>query len=1081
MRGFAAVAALVILAAVGLSLLVLPSSREVGTMLLRDQKYDQSRAYFEQQIAAGDISPQTIAALLQIYTQYGDVDRAIALVERYESEVGTTADVLARLADLYFADRRHGLYVQALTRLVEVAPTLERLETLAEAHYRRGDPLARTAVLRKIRELGLSTAQHLLDLGELEVVAGNYIEAVDAYETAWNLDASSFDWSYRIRLFELAMRAGPRDRGVEIVRRAFDGTETPAIHLAFAQSALANDHAELAVELLLATPTLEMDSEPWRTALAFALRRTGRDDEAWDYLSRWWAKNLLPMTAAPDFVDLALGRQRLDIALAVVDKLGIEMLGTPVVVSLVSALHRAGRMADVDAVLERIGTDALADAPVLAAEILLARDDRVGAERFADLALASTDLTYDERITLASILSDLGRDEGAFDLLSNAMTDPEFPVEGMLLLGQLYGRLGLSEDGYWDLTSLLARRNTPRLRAVWANLAMLTDRRDVVLDWLAREPDVDPIALTDLYFTAERLEAWPIAVETARRLLAIDPGGAARMRLAFALYRVGDNEAALSAIAPVVPRDQSAEPLYADILRALGRTEELLTLWRVQFARPTLDPEERRNLLYALLEAGADDVVWEDLVALAIRDGGGWWYTLAQSAARLGRKDILAEVVAARVSLVDPRGEDATSMVYALAEVDRAATLPILKALTSKAPEQWSDAYLSTLRDLDRTDELIAWTTGRLSIETDATRALSLAYGLAEMAPARRAATAIEPHATKNREFAQLYADVLRRAGRPGDAVAFEVSMVDAGRFGDEFADGVAFRALESGDRKTAERLFRRLAAAAGPDSDIMKQLFYLWGPRPRADVLDWLENRARAADGADRTVWITKLIELRAGERAASVIGGVDKARGPGELMLLVRARALGEDRKALSEAIAATIGTTRSTEDLREVAAIAEASRDRGHVIKAWLAFLRIKPSNPEAHRTLGLIAYDEGRLIDAERHLGAFLSGGDGDHETNYFYGEVLTRTDRAAQAMPFYRRALDQLMAKPKREFLEEVARASLLRRLGKVEDAVELMAALLDQRPTDRSLRADFADLLIQKGDLRRARTVLRMK
>lgn len=148
---------------------------------------------------------------------------------------------------------------------------------------------------------------------------------------------------------------------------------------------------------------------------------------------------------------------------------------------------------------------------------------------------------------------------------------------------------------------------------------------------------------------------------------------------------------------------------------------------------------------------------------------------------------------------------------------------------------------------------------------------------------------------------------------------------------------------------------------------------------------------------------------------------------------------------------------------------------------ITRTWQAVLKAAPADDQAQRTLGLIAYDEGRLIDAERLLGAYLANGQGDYEANYYFADTLARTARGAQAMPYYRRTHQQLMAIDARDFTQEVLRANLLRRLGRTPEAVELMDALIRQRPEDDGLRADFADLLIETGDLSRARTILKLK
>jgi tetratricopeptide (TPR) repeat protein len=1093
MRGFAALIALVILLAIGLSLLVLPSGEQVGIMLLRDREYDQARSYFEKQIDAGDLSAPTVSALLKIYIEYGDVERAIALVERYEDVTGQSAAILSQLAELYRTDRQFGLYLRTMAQLAAVEPTQERLETLADAYFKAGDIEAQIATLLKLRDLGLISAERLIELSDLLVTTGQYDQAIVMLSEALARDPSKLDWSQRMSLFDLMLHRGRTQQALDLLPGWTDETTPDQVLISLAQTAIAYNQIDAAIRILESRPALETTNQNWRSTLAYALRRDGRDEAAWTRMRTWWRDRILPLTSAADLVELALRNKDLDLALDVVDQLGLEMLGPMPVLGLVAELHRAGRTETVDRLLAQIGPEALEDAPVLAAEIWLAREDPSAASRYADIALARLDgdgsgnraLPLDERVALAGVLNALGRTEAAFDILAAQMTDPALPAEGMILLGELYAKLDLAEDGFWDITALLARQNSPRLRAVWANLALLTDRRDVVLEWLGRELDITPTVLTDLYYLAENRGAWDIAVSAAKRLVLATPGDESSLRLAYALFSLGDLQTALTVVAPVVARNEEAEPLYADVLRGLGRTEALIGLWRLQIARPGISAERREELVYALLEAGADDAVFLDLRDYATQRGGFWWSTLAQSALRLGRMDDLVPTMIDRIKTGDPASDETASVLYALADVDRAAALPAYRDLADRAPKLWADSYLSALRDLGRIDELVAWTTDQLGKQTDTQEALALAYALADMTTPEMAARGIEPLAGNSEELAGLYTDLLRRAGRSKDALAFEIEMATSNAFGADFTRGVAFRALEGGDRKTAERLFRTIAGTASPNSETMKQLFYLWGPRPRPEVLDWIEARAKATSGTERQAWLDKLLELRAGTRTAEVIGGVDGAETESELVRLVRAlaqdRTKGRDTKTLRGALAKAIERVKQPELLRELAQIAEQIRDRGLVRKAWQAVLAVAPKDPIAHRSLGLAAYGEGRLIDAEQHLGAYLSQGDGDYEANYFFGDTLTRTNRKPQAVPFFKKAQAQLLAKPKRDFQEEVARANLLRRLGKIEDAVKVMEGLLTQRPTDRALRADLADLLIEKGDLRRARDVLGRK
>lgn len=175
MRHFAVITGFVVIVALGLSFLLLPSGKELGTMMLRDREYEASRKYFEEQIAAGDRSPQVVTGLLEIYIRNGDVDRAIDLVGSYEEAIGTGPDILRRLAELYRQDRRFGLYLHTLERLAAIEPTEARIEELADAYYKAGKTEKQVAALNWLRSFGTMPVGRQLELADLQVATGDYM------------------------------------------------------------------------------------------------------------------------------------------------------------------------------------------------------------------------------------------------------------------------------------------------------------------------------------------------------------------------------------------------------------------------------------------------------------------------------------------------------------------------------------------------------------------------------------------------------------------------------------------------------------------------------------------------------------------------------------------------------------------------------------------------------------------------------------------------------------------------------------------------------------------------------------------
>ncbi|HEY0835299.1 MAG TPA: tetratricopeptide repeat protein, partial [Azospirillum sp.] len=183
----------------------------------------------------------------------------------------------------------------------------------------------------------------------------------------------------------------------------------------------------------------------------------------------------------------------------------------------------------------------------------------------------------------------------------------------------------------------------------------------------------------------------------------------------------------------------------------------------------------------------------------------------------------------------------------------------------------------------------------------------------------------------------------------------------------------------------------------------------------------------------------------------------------------------------KALGEAVRAAVPGERDPDTLRRWARLAEAQRESSAASEAWKALLALRPDDADGLRQLGMLAYDQGHLAEAEGALRRFLSRGEGDYEANYFLGEALTAGKRAAEAAPFYRTALRQIDALPAGARTDAVkqAQANLLHRVGRVDESVALFEELRRRRPTDRQLRADYAAMLIENRRLKEAQHVLK--
>jgi cellulose synthase operon protein C len=289
----------------------------------------------------------------------------------------------------------------------------------------------------------------------------------------------------------------------------------------------------------------------------------------------------------------------------------------------------------------------------------------------------------------------------------------------------------------------------------------------------------------------------------------------------------------------------------------------------------------------------------------------------------------------------------------------------------------------------------------------------------------------------------------------------------------------LAFRLLESGDKPSAERIFRGLAQDAGPGEPFTRQLLFVWGPRPNPEQLDWLELRANASVGVTKGAWLRHLLERGGAARVVRVARKADRLGDDGSVALayLDAAEVSGDRPLVLSVLQERSIQTSMPTELvlLARYAARLGDDQIQRQIISAAISS---GGEEPELQKSLGVICYRMKDWQAAEQALIAFHLQMQGDQDTHRMLGELRERRRDLSGAQQAYVTALQILERSGAETPSKLVTRASLLHRLGRSESARMEYEKLLAQRPNDDNIRADYASMLMTQGDARFADTVL---
>lgn len=1017
MRANLLVVLLILLAGVGASLLLIPHSAELALQKFRDRDYDSARDAYEQRYAAGDRSGATVMPLTRLTLAQGDVDRAIELTEGFLAAEPSSVEARELLDRLYQDAQRPGDRLENLKALAEMRNSADLFRELAYAAGFRNRMAMKAEALVRYCTLRPEDVETQQELAALLASRGDPVGAVDWLLRADDRATGNIQPDSRELLMSLLIDLDREDEAYERARRWLGERPTVADMIGLASQLAAAARPDLGLRLI--EPQVTGPQVAGR-APVLALELTYIDLLiATD--RREPARTRLSALSGP-VEDAQFGRLLALEANAGMPRAALEatkgrdlhLVPDWVLAGLAETALRDGDRAFPDRLYRELGDEFLDDYPILAANIALGRGDPAAAAGWAERALAG-----------------------------------DGPAGKGLMMGDRLGAIRILDRTGRRTAAVAAFDRLPLSGTV---------PEEVLEEMAALFIDFDRAPAGLAWFTARRQAIQtPAAAQGWARLAAKagDPAAVAdwlagQPKLPLALLQDIAGSAAERAATNPATDPRANRPAAALALAAAQRTFALDPSPRSRLAlagalTATGKPADALPLLAPLLDpllvgGGSAEV---EAAYIAALDGAGRSEELA--------RHLTAKL--ARGTLSDAEQQAIVTML--LDHKAYRAALPLLRV--------WAERQGGTRSGED-------W----LSVYADAAAKANALPDLAALLQGRAAAAPLVEAEDS------LYRDTLTKLGRKADLRRYLLARATDDRLSADRRREPVSALLALGDKAGAEQALQRLAAGQGPQSEDFKQLAYLWGPRPPATGLDWIEARAKAAGSpAEQAAWYDRLADYGGGRRVIAGLGG--QAAAPAQPALrtpYIEALAAAGKGKELADAVRAALAEEASPDRLRRYARLAEQTGQRAAASQAWTALLARKPEDADALRQLGMLAYDENRLADAERLLRRYVATGPNDYEAHYFLGEALTALKRPTAATPFYRTALSQLRARATRGDGTTQTEANLLNRLGKVDDAVALFEGLRKRRPADRQLKADYASMLIENGRLPEARRVL---
>ncbi len=627
------IVAAIVLAVVGflLSVLVIPSDSEIALIHFKDKQYDKARALYEQQYESGNLSLDVVMHLTGVYLQFGDVDKAIAVMEDFVARHPDHLAARRELGSLYQYGQRLDDYARNLEAINRLQADPDNLKILADMYQFNETYDKQVPVVVKLLESNEQTSPRTLAEGARMLAAEKkYEQAARMLRRLREQSPDSFGHDETELLIRLLIDAGRHEAAVAEAMR-YQARE-PALEDVAAIANILNYQVSPDAAYRFLMPY--EDKVPNHAGLlgeyVLVLMRRGETRQAYKLLLPRYEQGSLPETLRDEMLFLAVEQGDEQTARGVMHALDFGALDENTLIALIEL----GLSNDVPELVRLIHRAAHRDTalpehkPRLDAVLALATGE---ADNMATLqALPYDGLAFAYRAQLARVCARVEQ-APCLDLFERTLPPPARLNEREALeAAEIFLAAKRYETGYDYLKPVQEQHRSAAFQMQWVRLAAAIGDWETLGRWLNRRREVtNEKLLADLYFYAFRAEAYPLAVRLAERITALRQTTATRDYLVQAYLR---NDQLTEAVALLrqhraASAEDAANYLFALIQLAKqdpAYRDELAQYAQSRLAREEVAYQQRAALIYALIDAGIGQVAMPYVRDIALREGGEW-------------------------------------------------------------------------------------------------------------------------------------------------------------------------------------------------------------------------------------------------------------------------------------------------------------------------------------------------------------------------------------------------------------------------------------------------------------------------
>ncbi|MBF0349787.1 MAG: tetratricopeptide repeat protein [SAR324 cluster bacterium] len=820
LRAYYITVILLFISGVFVSWLILPADSELALVMLKDKNFANALEVYEKKLAEGDWSQDVVKPLTDLYLQYGELEKAIRVLEKFIEKNPQNVDARYRIGTFYQYTQRPDDYRRNLEIIYKLAPTANVIRELADIYNFQGWYPKQAILLHELitrypppakddtmKLVYLYAVQHKFReaLGPIEILLTLHTSKLDAKEMEF-LVSVLIDADKRQEAFDYAWKfvmPDHLDEAVRLSKRLQAKGEAPnALKLIEPFESVADDHLHLLVQLV---------------SLQLSL---GQVDKALARLTRLFnADKLKDPDLLEELIKIVLERKDAGLLKQIVERSSmLDQIESETMLDMATFLAETKSLGVAKIFLGKLNQEYLEERLVVDA-VLSTVAQAPNAQEKTDRLYNNNDISDRQRLTLAKFYQSAGHSQVAQKLASEITSFDHLVLISLTDVAEIFRRLGLGKVGLKLLQDMRAKRGESNssqgdeLDQAWATLSLAMGQTSQIHIWLNEPRERSQTLLTDVYFAAIEHKRYLVALEISRRLYEKFPGQETRNYLVDALLANKMYEEVLPHLRELVANNPKKWTYsYTDVLEKLNYTDELLTFWRKRLQTPNLSKNDRREIAFVFMKYNQIQDAEAIFILLAYNGG--------------------------------PQNRDLDQVLY------------IWGPAHTPEQQQWIKEQIEQADNNQKVEWIEKLIAGGLINQ--------YTHVFNEMvAQDPQVLTLLRKKAHKESSgWVYSYYKLLEQTGHPDEIVALWKDQATRTDLNENDQRNVAFLLIQYKQPVTAETMFMTLAQNKSPKHADTVQFLYLWGSSQSAQGKKWIEERIRNSKIKDQTLWIDQLIQ---------------------------------------------------------------------------------------------------------------------------------------------------------------------------------------------------------------------------